>query len=221
MVKLNLISAPTATTLIPVSTAKGFLRVTFSNDDTLIGTLITAGVEVAQNYTNTKFLEHEYKLTMESWDDVYVSNSFDGYLYRDVMTNLSTYGGYYSKYTGLSQIVLPYPPLISITHLKYYDSDNVQQTWSSSNYNTGTFINQKGFIEIKDGVDIPDLYNRADAIEIQFKCGYGTAASDVPDAIKQAILLIVGRMYELREDSVSRLPKASEYILDPYRVKTY
>jgi hypothetical protein len=43
----------------------------------------------------------------------------------------------------------------------------------------------------------------------------------VPDAIKQAILLIVGRMYELREDSVSRLPKASEYILDPYRVKTY
>ena len=40
-------------------------------------------------------------------------------------------------------------------------------------------------------------------------------------AIKQAILLIVGKMYELREDSVSRLPKASEYILDPYRVKTY
>ena len=63
--------------------------------------------------------------------------------------------------------------------------------------------------------------NRADAIEIKFDCGYGSSSSDVPDAIKQAILLIVGKMYELREDSVSRLPKASEYILDSYRVKTY
>lgn len=79
----------------------------------------------------------------------------------------------------------------------------------------------KGFIEIQKGVSQPSLYKRADAIEIQFKCGYGTAASDVPEAIKQAILLVVGKMYELREDSVSRLPKASEYILDPYRIKTY
>tara|TARA_R100000008_G_C3584889_1_gene171415 strand:- start:2054 stop:2719 length:666 start_codon:yes stop_codon:yes gene_type:complete len=221
MVKLNLITAPTASTLIPTSTAKEFLRVTHSADDTLIASLVTAGMEVAQNYTNIKFLEHQYTLTMESWDDVYVSNSFDGYLYRDVVTNLSTYGGYYSKYTGLSQIVLPYPPLIEITHLKYYDSDNVQQTWSSSNYSVGTFINQKGFIEIKNGINTPDLYNRADAIEIKFKCGFGSSGSDVPEAIKQAILLIVGRMYELREDSISRLPKASEYILDPYRVKTY
>ena len=97
----------------------------------------------------------------------------------------------------------------------------MQQTWSSSNYSVGTFINQKGFIEIKNGINTPDLYNRADAMEIKFKCGFGSSGSDVPEAIKQAILLIVGRMYELREDSISRLPKASEYILDPYRVKTY
>ena len=58
-------------------------------------------------------------------------------------------------------------------------------------------------------------------------CGYGDdgassdGAASVPEAIKQAVLLIIGKMYELREDSVSRLPKASEYILEPYRVKTY
>ena len=221
MVRLNLTTAPTATDLIPISTAKEFLRVTYSADDSLIGTLITAGMEVAQNYTNTKILNHTYTLTMESWSDVYVSSNFEGFLYRDVVTNLSAYGGYYSKYTGLSQIVLPYPPLGSITHLKYYDTDNAQQTWSASNYTVGKFINQKGFIEIKDGVSVPDLYSRSDAIEIKFVCGYGSSASDVPQAIIQAILLIVGRMYELREDSVSRLPKASEYILDSYRVKTY
>jgi hypothetical protein len=59
--------------------------------------------------------------------------------------------------------------------------------------------------------------------DIEMVKGQGTETVFVlqSDAIKQAILLIVGRMYELREDSVSRLPKASEYILDPYRVKTY
>jgi len=221
MIRLNLSSSPTATDLISVATAKEFLRVSHSADDTLIGTLISASIEVAQNFTNTKFLEYEYKLSMATWDDVYASNAYGGYLYRDVATNLSSYGGYYSKWTGLQQIVLPYPPLISITHLKYYDTTNTQQTWAASNYNVGTFINQKGFIEIKDGINTPDVSKREDAIEIQFKCGYGTTASDVPDAIKQAVLLILGRMYELREDSVSKLPKASEYILEPYRIKTY
>lgn len=223
MVRLNITSAwdPTTTPIITTATVKEFLRVTHTSDDSLIATMVTAAAEICQNYTNTQFIEQTYTMTMESWDDVYVSNSNKGYLYRDVSTNLNTYGGYYSQYTGLPQIVLPNPPLREIVHLKYYDTDNSQQTWSSDNYWAGTWKNQKGFIEIQKGVSQPSLYKRADAIEIQFKCGYGTAASDVPEAIKQAILLVVGKMYELREDSVSRLPKASEYILDPYRIKTY
>jgi len=221
MVKLDLITSPTATDLISVATAKNFLRVTHDADDTLIGNLITASMEVAQNYTNTKFLNYTYVLFMESWDDVYVSNSYNSYLYRDVNLSLDNYGGFYSKYTGLSQIVLPFSPLSSVTHLKYYDSSNAEQTWNASNYSVNTFINQKGFIEVNQGINLPNIYNRADAIEIKFVCGYGASSSDVPEAIKSAILLILGKMYEIREDSVSRLPKASEYILDPYRIKTY
>ena len=221
MVRINLDTGVTATDLISTATAKEFLRVTHSNDDTLISSMIAGAMEVAQNFANRKFLDHIYTLTMETWDDVYVSNSYGGYLYRDVATNLSSYGGYYSKWTGLQQIVLPFPPLRTIEHIKYYDTDNAQQTWADSNYSVMTFENQKGFVEIKKGVDTPSVYSRADAIEIKFKCGYGSSSSDVPDAIKQAILLIVGKMYELREDSVSRLPKASEYILEPYRIKTY
>lgn len=227
MVKLDLITSPTATDLISVATAKNFLRVTHDADDTLIGNLITASMEVAQNYTNTKFLNYTYVLFMESWDDVYVSNSYNSYLYRDVNLSLDNYGGFYSKYTGLSQIVLPFSPLSSVTHVKYYDSSNAHQTWDNGeetptfDYIVNTFINQKGFIELKQGKNYPNIYNRADAIEIKFVCGYGASSSDVPEAIKSAILLILGKMYEIREDSVSRLPKASEYILDPYRIKTY
>tara|TARA_R100000664_G_scaffold16331_2_gene25105 strand:- start:3942 stop:4598 length:657 start_codon:yes stop_codon:yes gene_type:complete len=218
MVKLTLQgSLPSATDIIPVSTAKNFLRVTHSGDDTLIGNLITAAVEVAQNYTNSRFLETEYNLTMETWTDVYVSNT-----YAQILTDgVETITGGYVGLDGLSQIVLPYAPLASVTHIKYYDSDNSQQTWHTSNYSTNTFINQKGFVEINNTVNTPSIYNRADAIEIRFKAGYGTDGDDVPESIKTAIMLILGFMYEKREDSVSRLPKASEYILDPYRFKTY
>ena len=218
MVKLTLEgSLPSATDIISVSTAKNFLRVTHTADDTLIGNLITAAVEVAQNYTNSRFLETEYNLTMETWTDVYVSNAYA----QSLSNSIDSITGGYLGVDGLNQIVLPYAPLASVTHIKYYDSANSQTTWHTSNYSTNTFINQKGFIEINDNVTTPTIYTRADAIEIRFKAGYGTTGADVPEAIKTAIMLILGFMYEKREDSVSRLPKASEYILDPYRFKTY
>jgi len=218
MVKLTLEgSLPTYTDIISLATAKSFLRVTHTAEDTLITSFITAACQVAENYCNSRFLEVEYNMFMETWDDVYVSNH-----YTTTLSDGSylTTGGYVGK-DGLNQIVLPYAPLASITHLKYYDSANTIQTWAGTNYTTNKFLNQKGFLEIKDGVSTPTLAERADAIEIRFKAGYGTSGSDVPESIKTAILLILGFMYEKREDSVSRLPKASEYLLDPYRFKTY
>jgi len=99
MVKLTLQgSLPSATDIIPVSTAKNFLRVTHSGDDTLIGNLITAAVEVAQNYTNSRFLETEYNLTMETWTDVYVSNTYAQILTDGVETIT---GGYDTLGAGL------------------------------------------------------------------------------------------------------------------------
>ncbi len=220
MVRLLEQNTTTATDLISVATAKEFLRVTHSEDDTLIGSLIAAGIESAQNFTNMRFGSTTYIMYLESWTDVYVSNTYDGYLYRDVATSLNTaQGGYYSPYTGLAQFILPYPPLDRITGVQYYDRANVQQSFSS--YNSFAFTNQKGFIEITKGTDLPDVYERADAIQINFTGGFGSSGSDIPDAIKQAILLIVGHLYEKREDTVSRLPKASEYLLEPYRIKTY
>ena len=60
MVRLQLNTAPTYTDLISVVTAKNFLRVTHTTDDTLIENLITAAIQVAQNYTNSRFLETRY-----------------------------------------------------------------------------------------------------------------------------------------------------------------
>ena len=223
MARLELTTAAAAE-ILTLAAAKLHLRVTHDADDSLITRLISAATQVAQNYACSKFINETYTLYLEDWGDVYVSNSYNlqgGYYDTLKGPNSFKYGGFYSKYTGLPQIVLPYAPLSSVSSVKYYDSANAQQTITSTDYNVLKFINQKGFIEFVDGYSLPGLYPRADAIEIEFVAGYGSAASNVPDAILQATLLILGQMYEKREDSVSRLPKASEYILDPYRIKTY
>lgn len=57
----------------------------------------------------------------------------------------------------------------------------------------------------------PTADTRINAIKVTFTAGFG-AASAVPSDIKHALLLMVGRAYEQREDSVERLPKASEQL---------
>jgi uncharacterized phiE125 gp8 family phage protein len=53
--------------------------------------------------------------------------------------------------------------------------------------------------------------------------GYGDDAEDVPQAIRQAMMLMIGHWYENREDTlgvgnIQRIPQGSEYLLWPYRV---
>jgi len=53
------------------------------------------------------------------------------------------------------------------------------------------------------GQDWPtDLAEREDAVRVDFKCGYGPAGTDVPETLRQAMLLVIGSLYENRETEV-------------------
>ena len=59
------------------------------------------------------------------------------------------------------------------------------------------------------------------ALQINFTCGYGSA-SDVPAAIKQAMLLMIGHLFANRQDvvtgtQVNEVPQNSIDLLYPYR----
>ena len=55
-------------------------------------------------------------------------------------------------------------------------------------------------------------------VQITFVAGYGAVATAVPQPIIHAILLTTGFLYEHRGDSDGELPKAAEWLLDPYRM---
>ena len=65
----------------------------------------------------------------------------------------------------------------------------------------------------------------ANGVRVRYVAGYGAAGSNVPQAIRQAILLVIGSLYENREDvlvaqgvSIGVLPFGVVALLAPYRI---
>jgi len=92
-------------------------------------------------------------------------------------------------------------PLVSVTSLKYYDTDGSQQTYSSSNYRVD--INtEPGRITEAYNTNWPDIRQMTNSITLTYQAGYA-ARADIPEEIKHAVKLLVGHLYENREDVTS------------------
>jgi len=112
--------------------------------------------------------------------------------------------------------------VVSVTHVKYYDSDNTLQELASSNYVVNNQFEPAQINLVVDG-SFPDIADRIDAVECKYIVGYG-AASDVPNAIKQAILLTIGNWYANRESVITgrtstELAQSSLWLLNTYKVQ--
>lgn len=115
-------------------------------------------------------------------------------------------------------------PFQSLTSVEYYDTENALQTASLTDFE----IRLDGdFVLIKPKADHvwPPAYIRQDAIKITYVAGFGDAATDVPQSIRQAILLMVGHWYENREavaeGNFKELPLAVDALIGAERVGWY
>ncbi len=92
----------------------------------------------------------------------------------------------------LNGIELPKPPLVSVVSVKYFDSDNVEQTLSTNDYYVVIPETDYGYIEATN--TFPTTFSRPDAVTIRFTCG-----NYLPDNYIHIIKLLVGSWNELRE----------------------
>lgn len=100
------------------------------------------------------------------------------------------------------ELHVPLPPMQSVTSVQYYDTDNAQQTLASSTYLTDV-SESAGIIRLKDDQSWPDTYtDRPSAVVVRAICGYGDAASDVPEHFIHAMHLLIGHWYANRENVV-------------------
>jgi uncharacterized phiE125 gp8 family phage protein len=112
---------------------------------------------------------------------------------------------------------LPFPDVSSVT-VKYQDENDAEQTVSSADYE----IIEEAFgasVVFRDSFEEPSLYDDMVApISVTFTAGYG-GASDVPEALKSAIKLMVGHWYEHREAAgdTDKLPYGFDMLIAPFR----
>lgn len=113
-------------------------------------------------------------------------------------------------------ILIPRPPLQSVSSITYIDADGDSQTLSSSLYNVD--INSTpGRVTPAYNQSWPTIREQQNAVTVTFVAGYGDDASDVPKDIYHAILVTVSEWFKNREGQ-GKLPQTARWLLSPHRV---
>ena len=114
-------------------------------------------------------------------------------------------------------------PVSSITHIKYYDTNDSLQTLAASNYILDDTYEPARIGIAVDG-ELPNVADRINAVQVKYTVGYGTASTDVPEGIRTAIILTVVNWYENRQSVITgrtatELPLSSQYLLDQFKIQ--
>lgn len=111
---------------------------------------------------------------------------------------LQTWDLYLDEFPMTDRIVLAWPPLQSVTHIKYTTSAAVESTFAAASYQVDTYSTPARIV-LKDGYSWPsDTLQVINGVVVRFVAGFG-GPEDVPDDIRQAMLLMIAHWYENRE----------------------
>ncbi len=96
-------------------------------------------------------------------------------------------------------ILINKAPVQSVTSVKYLDLNGTEQTISSTLYVTD-FINSPCRVKLDT---IPSIKDTLNAFKVRVVCGY-TSAALIPQTYKSAMLLIIGHLYENKQQAQSQ-----------------
>lgn len=181
-----------STELVSVAQAKEHLRVTHSDDDAYIGNLVTA-----------------------------CRQSLEITTHRALGASQTYEIGYKHFPTTYNRLVVPNPPVVSISSVKYYDNLNVLTTVDSSNYTFDSQGSGVSYIAMNDGYSYPTVSKeRVDPVVVTCVCGYTT----LPKPLHQAILLLVAHYYDTREPVAYgavpiKVQRTVDFLANQYKIR--
>jgi uncharacterized phiE125 gp8 family phage protein len=119
-------------------------------------------------------------------------------------------------------VVLP-APLQALTAVRVYDESNVSHPLDTQTFVLDLAGSTLVFAPNFASWALPMPGRSAAGIELDVVCGYGAAAADVPEPLRQAIRLLLGHWYENRGvvaigHETAVLPQTVAALLAPYRV---
>lgn len=167
-------------------------------DDSLILAQIGAARQFAEDFTGLSIAVKTYELALDAFPE--------------------------------DEIKLPHPPLVEIESVRYVDPDEVVQTVPSVQYVIDTYQTAQGagWLFPAKGVEWPATDDVVNAVKIRYRAGYavdgdGSDVEPLPYTVKAALLLIVGHLYEHREEATEKalaeIPLGAKALLRPLRVR--
>lgn len=192
-----------APTELPVTLTeiKKHLEITADTEDTFLSAILTSATRDCEEWTNLRFLTQTWLWYLDGWER-----------------------------NADNEMVLPVAPVSAVAIQYKEGTAGVLTTWDSAEYETeGIRATNYRAGRIKPGPNYtwPDLYDGVyERVQVTMTCGFGTP-TNVPNEIKQAILMLAAYLYEHREDvyagggPVQRMPKASEFFLRNYRLQRF
>lgn len=164
----------TAPAIEPLTNAEAKLhcRVDTTDEDAIFTRLIPLARRKCEDIAQRAFITRTYTALLDSWP-------------------------YYTRFE------LPYPPLLTVTSVKYYDNaGGAAVTMSSGDYLLD-INSEPGRFVLKNTATWPSgTLREINGVEIIYTAGYGATAASVPEEYRQAMLLVVGHLYEHREEVI-------------------
>jgi uncharacterized phiE125 gp8 family phage protein len=123
-------------------------------------------------------------------------------------------------------IELPFPPIISVTSVAIINPEGDAETLAGVEYQvsapSGPAAGPARLYPAADAEWPDTLADTQGAVVVTYQAGYANAAA-VPAALRAAVMLVAGDLYENREASAVRVPgdiPAVKRLMDPFRVWT-
>lgn len=118
-------------------------------------------------------------------------------------------------------VLLRRTPVQSLVSIEYYDGANVLQSADLADFRLYG-ADARWFVRPEPGAEWPELYSRPDALRITYVAGYGDSASDVPQELRTAALMLVAHWYQRAEAvtegaSTEETPMGVGYLIEPHR----
>jgi uncharacterized phiE125 gp8 family phage protein len=110
-----------------------------------------------------------------------------------------------------SEIKLERSPLVAVGFVKYFDEANVERTLDPAAYQVATML-EPGAIMLQPGTRWPATYDRVDAVQVQYTCGYGDDPASTPPEFR---LYILAKLLEMFDPVSSNAPPS---VGKPYKV---